>query len=69
MPNFELRFHDKLNVVVLLRGYSAGDDLAALAEAERLSATHTIEVWEGIRKVARVKKGNAALASTDKLCG
>ena len=69
MHNFELRFHDKLNVVILTRRYLAADDLAALGEAVRLSATHAIEVWEGARKVARIKKGNAALASTDKLAG
>lgn len=69
MHHFEIRFHDKLDVAILRRTYIGDDDLAALVEAERLSKTHTIEVWEGIRKVARVKKGNAALASTDRLSG
>ena len=69
MKQFELRFYDKLDVVILMRAYIGNDDLAALAEAERLSATHTIEVWEGDRKVARVKKGNIALACTDRFAG
>jgi hypothetical protein len=69
MKHFELRFYDKLDVVILMRTYLGSDDLAALAEAERLSATHSIEVWEGSRKVARVKKGNIGLASTDHICG
>ena len=69
MKYFELRFLDRLNVVVLTRAYRARDDLAALSEAENLSATHTIEVWDGGRKVARVKKGNVALACTDRLAG
>ena len=69
MKHFELRFLDKLDVIVLMRAYMGADDLAALAEAERLSATHTIEVWDGIRKVARVKKGNVPLTFTDRLAG
>lgn len=69
MKYFELRFLDRLDVAVLKRAYMGADDLAALAEAERLSATHTIEVWDGIRKVARVKKGNVPLAFTDRLAG
>ena len=44
---------------------------AALAAGDtfntRLSATHTIEVWAGIRKVARVKKENVPLTWTDRL--
>jgi len=69
MKHFELRFHDRLDVVILMRGYVGPDDLAALAEAQRLSVTHTIEVWDGIRKVARVKKGNIPPAWTDRLAG
>lgn len=69
MKNFELRFLDRLDVVILMRPYMGADDLAALAEAERLSLTHTIEVWDGIRKVARVKKGNAALGIRDRVGG
>ncbi|HWY63751.1 MAG TPA: hypothetical protein VNX61_00970 [Rhizomicrobium sp.] len=69
MKQFELRFLDRLDVVMSTRIYGGGDDLAALAEAERLSITHTIEVWQGLRKVARVKKANAALNSRDRICG
>ena len=67
--HFEFRFHDKLDIVILTRSYIGADDLAALAEAQRLSATHTIEVWDGIRKVARVKKGNLPLSWSDRLAG
>jgi hypothetical protein len=69
MKHFELRFLDKLDVVILMRAYIGGDDLAALSEAEKLSLTHTIEIWEGARKVARVQKGNRTLAHTDRVCG
>jgi hypothetical protein len=69
VKSFELRFLDKRDTVIVMRAYSGSDDLAALAQAQLLSASHTIEVWQGRRKVARVKKGNAALTWTDRLCG
>lgn len=66
MKQFEIRFLDRLEVPVIIRAYIAQDDLSALKEAERLCKTHTIEVWDGSRRVARVKKGNAALISEDR---
>lgn len=69
MKRFEFRFLDKLDVAVLIGAFVGRDDLSALAEAKTRSSTHTIEVWEGARKVARVKKGNVALACSDRLCG
>lgn len=69
MKQFELHFLDRLEVIIVKRKYSAQDDLDALAEAERCSRTHTIEVWDGARKVARVKKGNAPLTAEDILHG
>ena len=69
MKQFQLRYLDKLNFVVLVRKQTAADDLDALAEAERRSATHTIEVWDGDRRVARVKKGNVPLIAGDILRG
>ena len=66
MKQFELRFLDRLEVPVVVRAYMARDDLAALNEAQRLCITHTIEVWEGPRKVAPVKKGNAPLVPEDR---
>jgi hypothetical protein len=62
-----MRFMDKLDVVVVTRVHTADDDLAALREAERLSLTHAIEVWEGDRRVARVNKGNRPTADRQSL--
>ena len=58
MQEYELRFLDRLDVVVTVRPAMAPDDLGAVAEAERVSATHTIEIWQDERLVARVKKGS-----------
>ena len=72
MKHFELLdLLDKLDVVILMREnlYRRRRTCAALSEAEKLSLTHTIEIWEGTRKVARVQKGNRALASSDRACG
>jgi hypothetical protein len=66
MRQFEMRFFDRLDVAVCTRVHAANDDLAALLEAERLSASHTIEVWEGNRLVAKVKKGNVPLSESDR---
>jgi|HubBroStandDraft_5_1064220.scaffolds.fasta_scaffold854319_2 hypothetical protein len=66
MKQFELRYLDKLDFVILRRVQEAADDLAALAEAEQHSATHTIEIWDGARKVARVNKGNRPFTADDR---
>jgi hypothetical protein len=69
MKQYQLRFLDRLNVAVLTRVYAGPDDLGALAEAERLSSTHTIEVWDGPRRVVRVKKRKLAATPTDRIAG
>ena len=66
MKQFEIRFLDNLEVPVITRAFAAHDDLAALNEAERLCRTHTIEVWQGDHRVARVKKGDAPLTIEDR---
>ena len=41
------------------------DDLAALAEGEKSCTENDVEVWEGTRLVARVKKGGTPLSAED----
>ena len=43
------------------------DDLAALQEAERDCEKCAVEVWQGARRVARVKVGNAPLGLEDRM--
>ena len=66
MNQYEIHLLDGLQVPVIVRAYTAPDDLAALDEAERLCKNHDIEVWHGDRRVARVKKGNAPLSPEDR---
>ena len=44
------------------------DDLDALDEATKLVAKSDVQIWQGGVKIARIKKGNAALSVRD-LCG
>jgi hypothetical protein len=58
---------DDVGHVMSHRLLVARDDLAALEEAEKSCERHDIEVWEGTRRVARVKLGNAALNASDRM--
>ena len=42
------------------------DDLDALDEATKLAANADVQIWRGGVKIARVKKGNAALTASDR---
>ena len=41
------------------------DDLAALDLGQMIAAWSAVEIWDGSRKVARVKKNNAKLNEID----
>ena len=47
------------------RSIECRDDLDALAAAKKESPQQVVEVWEGNRFVARVKKEDAALTAED----
>jgi len=53
MEEFELRFLDRGNAVVLIRRIFARNDTAAMMEAHLASLTHTLEVWQESRLVGR----------------
>jgi len=55
MQQYKLAFLDRLNVVVTVRDFEGLDDRAALAHAQSLSATHTIEITQAERRVGEVK--------------
>jgi hypothetical protein len=56
LEQFELRFLDKQNALVLVRRVVARNDVAAMAEANSVSRTHTLEVWQDERLVGRVER-------------
>ena len=47
------------------RDLDCADDLDALSQGEKLSAENPVEIWQGSRRVARVKPGNAPLDVRD----
>jgi hypothetical protein len=57
---------DRDDHFISARNFSAKDDLAALDEAEKLCQSNAIEIWSGVRKVARVNKQNAPLRTEDR---
>ena len=69
MRNFQFRFFDRLGAMAHVTMWAAKDDLRALSEAQRQSASHTIEIWDGERRVARVKQGNVPATPLDRLAG
>lgn len=64
---YKLYSIDRTGHVISRRDFVAHDDLAALLEAEQSCAKNEIEVWQGARRVARVKLANAPLDTTDRM--
>jgi hypothetical protein len=52
--------------IVSIKDVVARDDLDALQEAEKLCEAGAVEIWQGARCVARVKKDNVALDALDR---
>ena len=69
MRNFQFRFFDKRGVIAHVTMWAAKDDLRALLEAQRQSVSHAVEIWDGERRVATVKKGNMPATPLDRLAG
>ncbi len=63
-------FHsiDVRGATALSQNLACTDDLDALAEGVRRSGKWSIEIWHGVRLVARVKLGNAPLNADDPRC-
>ena len=66
--DYKLYCLDRSGHIVSARDVAARDDLAALQEAEKNCEKHAVEVWQGGRRVARVKISNAPLAAGDSMC-
>jgi hypothetical protein len=55
---------DADNRVVGLHTLSCRDDIAARAKAKPLCAQHDIEIWEGSRRVARLRRDGTTVDHT-----
>lgn len=66
MRTYRLNALDIAGRTLFVRECTCRDDLEALAEGERCCAIHPVEVWEGVRLVARLKQGNAPLNARDR---
>lgn len=65
MNNYDIyRLYDDARTAIK-RSVECRDDLEALAAARKESPQQVVEVWEGNRFVARVKKDDAALTAED----
>jgi hypothetical protein len=62
MEQFEMKFLDRTNEVVLIRRIFARDDGAAMAEAHMGSLSHTLEVWKEDRLVGRIERPRSRTA-------
>ena len=60
MPQYKFYFLDRNDVVITVRDFVGADDVAALAEAEKLRRSHTIEICCGDRRAGRLEKIYAA---------
>ena len=63
---YRFAFLDGDGGVLLFEDHRFVDDVTALECAVVLSSDHAIEVWDGKRRVAMVKKGHAPLNEFDK---
>lgn len=66
MRKYRLNALDVVGRVLFVRDFPCRDDLEALEEGERTCRLHPVEIWDGARLVARLKKGNAPLATNDR---
>jgi hypothetical protein len=67
MRGYRIFLLDSQGHIYLSHEVECRDDLAALAEGEKLSSKSAVEVWEDGRLVARVKAQNMALNAEDRL--
>lgn len=63
MNQYKFFFLDDRGHVLSAQEHLLRDDLDALAVAKSLRSDHAVEIWEGMREVARVKRDEPLAAS------
>lgn len=66
MQKYQFHLFDRHNIRIRVRAWRGKDDLDALDAAQRLSARHAVEVWQGDRRVARVNLRDRPLRTRDR---
>jgi len=67
MNSYEIyRLYDSDSSRHSVQSIACKDDLAALAEAKRQAREQAVEIWQGQRFVARVKKDDEELNASDR---
>ena len=61
---YELRFLFEGEVIWTTQEMFA-NDLDALEETAKLAVAHDVQIWQGVRLVVHIKKGDQPLAATD----
>jgi hypothetical protein len=66
MHRYKFFFLDDHGHVLRGQDHMFRDDVDALAAAEKFCNEHAVEIWQGIREVARVKRNDEALSASDR---
>ena len=66
MKQYKFYFLDDRGHVWRAQDHLLRDDLDALALAKNICTDHGVEIWEGTREVARVKRNDEPLGSSDR---
>lgn len=66
MIRYRVTWTNERTLVAHSDDFDAGDDLEALEQARSLCHDHGIELWQAERRVARFKRGDAALNEFDR---
>jgi hypothetical protein len=69
MRHYRFDLVDRAGRVSQSQFHGCADDLDALDKAQTLCARSAVDVWEGARRVLRVKHHNAMATPTDSLPG
>jgi hypothetical protein len=69
MGQYRFDLIDPTGAIMRSQFSACADDLDALDKAEALSAISAVDVWDGVRRVLHVKRGNQMATPSDGLPG
>ena len=69
MRHYKFYFLDDSGHMLRAEDHMYRDDLAALEAAKKLHASEAIDIWDQVRRVARVKPGDRPASPSDPISG